>query len=147
MCGCVCVYIYIYIYMRPRRIVQGGCLRQFEGAQGMLCGRRANRRPACAGSSGFWNRRVIPSYALHEKRFLPGYALHEKGLQRQIGDGPLVSSQERRAAVVLRINRSSAARQLLVVFPHRFKWDFLCSCFRGVIQDSCPRCSGNPGGQ
>ena len=33
--------------------------------------------------------------------------MHEKGLQRQIGVGPLVSSQERRAAVVPRINRSS----------------------------------------
>ena len=32
--------------------------------------------------------------------YIPGQALHEKGLQRQIGVGPLVSSQERRAAVV-----------------------------------------------
>ena len=36
---------------------------------------------------------------------IPGHALHEKGLQRQIGDGTLVSSQKRRAAVVPRINR------------------------------------------
>ena len=32
--------------------------------------------------------------------------MHEKGLQGQRGDGPLVSSQERRAAVAPRINRS-----------------------------------------
>ena len=36
---------------------------------------------------------------------IPGHALHEKGLQRQIGVCTLVSSQERRAAVVPRINR------------------------------------------
>ena len=35
----------------------------------------------------------------------PRHALHEKGLQRQ-GGGPLVSSQERRAAVVPQANRS-----------------------------------------
>ena len=33
---------------------------------------------------------------------IPGYTLHEKGLQRQKGDGTLVSSQERRALVVRR---------------------------------------------
>ena len=37
--------------------------------------------------------------------FIPGHALHEQGLQRQIGGGTLVSSQERRALVVLRLNR------------------------------------------
>ena len=40
----------------------------------------------------------------------PGYALHEKGLQRQIGVGTLVSSQEQRALLVLVINRSSTGR-------------------------------------
>ena len=35
----------------------------------------------------------------------PGHALHEKGLQRQIGDGTLVSTQERRALFVPLINR------------------------------------------
>ena len=40
---------------------------------------------------------------------IPGHALHEKGLQRQTGVGPLVSSQERRAAVVPLINRLSTA--------------------------------------
>ena len=39
-------------------------------------------------------------------RFLiPGRALHEKGLQRQIGDGTLVNSQQRRALAVPVINR------------------------------------------
>ena len=35
----------------------------------------------------------------------PGHALHEEGLQRQIGVGTLVSSQERRALLVPLINR------------------------------------------
>ena len=38
---------------------------------------------------------------------VPGHALHEKGLQRQIGVGTQVSSQERRAAVVPQINWTS----------------------------------------
>ena len=41
---------------------------------------------------------------------VPGHALHEKGLQRQIGVGTLVSSQERRALLVPLINRGSTAR-------------------------------------
>ena len=36
---------------------------------------------------------------------IPGHALHEKDLQRRIGTGTLVSSQERRTATFLRINR------------------------------------------
>ena len=43
------------------------------------------------------------------RNHFPGHALHESGLRRQIGVGPLVSSQERRAAVVPRINRLSTA--------------------------------------
>ena len=35
-----------------------------------------------------------------------GHALHEKGLQRQIVDGTLVSSQEERALLVPLINRA-----------------------------------------
>ena len=38
---------------------------------------------------------------------IPGHALHEKGLQRQKNVGPLVSSQEQRALLVPRLNRSS----------------------------------------
>ena len=36
---------------------------------------------------------------------IPGHALHEKGLQRQIGVGPLVGSQEERALLVPLKNR------------------------------------------
>ena len=36
---------------------------------------------------------------------IPGHALHEKGLQRQIGVGTLVNSQQRRALAVPVINR------------------------------------------
>ena len=48
---------------------------------------------------------------IHTSRslYIPGHALHEKGLQRQEGAGPLVGSQERRAAVVPLINRGSNA--------------------------------------
>ena len=74
----------------------------------------------------------------------PGHALHEKGLQRQKGVGTLVSSQERRAAVVPVISRLSTACQPRALFPHRFTLGFLCSCFRGNVQDNCLRC---PGGQ
>ena len=60
-----------------------------------------------------------------------GHDLHEMGLQRQIGVGTLVSSQERRALAVplinrlatagqLRINRLLAAGQRLISFFHRF---------------------------
>ena len=45
---------------------------------------------------------------------IPANVLHEKGLQRQIGVGTLVSSQERRALAVPLINRLSAAGQPLV---------------------------------
>ena len=36
---------------------------------------------------------------------IPGHALHEKGLQRQIGVGTLVSSQEQIGLLVALINR------------------------------------------
>ena len=47
----------------------------------------------------------------HHRSFcvVPGNTLHEKGLQRQKGVGPLVGSQERRALLVLVINRLSTA--------------------------------------
>ena len=44
----------------------------------------------------------VPAFGLHR---IPGHALHEKGLQRRIGVGTLVSSQERGAPAVLLINR------------------------------------------
>ena len=40
----------------------------------------------------------------------PGHALHKKGLQRQIGVGTLVNSQQRRALAVPLINRWSTGR-------------------------------------
>ena len=43
----------------------------------------------CPGNQG--SRRAV------DPCFIPGHALHEKGLQRQIGDGTLVTNQERRA--------------------------------------------------
>ena len=51
---------------------------------------------------------------------VPGHALHEEGLQRQIGVGTLVSSQERRALFVPLINRWSNAGQPLILFLRRF---------------------------
>ena len=45
---------------------------------------------------------------------VPGHALHEKGLQRQKGDGPLVSSQEHRALLVPRLNRLSTGCRSVV---------------------------------
>ena len=50
-------------------------------------------------------------------KMIPGHALHERGLRGQKGIGPLVSSWGHRAAVVLVINRLSAGRQLVIVFP------------------------------
>ena len=55
------------------------------------------------------------------QNFIPGHALHEKSLQKQKSIGPLVRSQEQRALLVPRINRLPTARQLVVVFLHRFK--------------------------
>ena len=45
---------------------------------------------------------------------MQGMSGNEKGLQRHIGVGTLVSSQERRAAIVPRINRLSAADKTVV---------------------------------
>ena len=45
---------------------------------------------------------------------IPGHALHEKGLQRQIGVGSLVSSQERMALFVALINGRSTGGQPVV---------------------------------
>ena len=50
------------------------------------------------------------------ERYVPGHALHEKCLQRQIGVGTLVSSQERRAVVVPRIYRLQTADKPIMNF-------------------------------
>ena len=39
-------------------------------------------------------------------------------------------------------SRGSNARQPVVVFLHRFKWDFACSCFWRGVQATCLRCLG-----
>ena len=73
--------------------------------------------------------------------------MHEKGLQGQIGDGTLDRSQGRRAAVVPRTNRLSTGRQPDVLFPLRFKSDFLCSCFRVLPKSRSGQLSTTPRGQ
>ena len=73
---------------------------------------------------------------------IPGHALHEMGLKKQQGDSPLVSSQERRAAVVPRIHPFSNAGPTRAWFPHRFTLDFACSRFWRDVQDMCVRCHG-----
>ena len=50
-----------------------------------------------------------------------GNASHEKDLQRHKGGGPLVSSQEQRAAIVLGISRSSTGRFVPLVVYIRFR--------------------------
>ena len=99
--------------------------------------------PPCAalprpnrGMSGFWVREVFVCV------YVSGYAVHEKSLQKQNGGGPLVSSQEQRALLVLVINRLSTARQPVVVFLHRFKLDFACPCFWRDVQGTTLRCFG-----
>ena len=109
---------------------------------GILCC-PASPRPAalpCAaptrtarGMSGFWTRQVF----FH--RF-PGHTLHETGFQGPTSVCTLANNQERRAAVVPRINRGytadtprinrlSTGRQPHLLFLHRFSWDFVCPCF------------------
>ena len=73
----------------------------------------------------------------------PGHALHEKGLQRRIGIGPLVSSQERRAAVVPRINCWSTAG---FVLPSVYI-GFCLLVLPKNVQDSCLRCLGGQEGR
>ena len=61
------------------------------------------------------------SAAIHNcLRFVLGHALLEKGLQRQMGDGTLVRSQERRTSVVPWTNQLPTGHQSRVVFRHRF---------------------------
>ena len=55
------------------------------------------------------NGQLLPHF-VQLRKYNPGNALHEKGLHRHNGNGPLVCSQERRAAMVRRINRLSTAR-------------------------------------
>ena len=43
---------------------------------------------------------------------------------------------------IRQINRLSTSCQPVVVFLHRFTWDFACSCFWGDIQKTCLRFLG-----
>ena len=60
-----------------------------------------------------------------------------------MGVGTLVSSQERRTLAVPLIKRLSTADEPVVnrgfCSPVGFKYELDCSCFRGVVQDSCLR--------
>ena len=57
------------------------------------------------GASSHESNRWSPPPLRPSLPYFPGHALHEKGLQRQMGVGTLVSSQEERALLVLVINR------------------------------------------
>ena len=90
--------------------------------------------PPCApsrrarGMFGFWNHQTFT-----------GHALHENGLQRQKCVGPLVSSQEQRALLVPRLNRSSTAGQPRILFPHSVYIGF--RLFVLLERRSCNICS------
>ena len=87
---------------------------EFENERSYL-GRTAQLR---SGTAPALPRAVpAPSLRLWGFQVFPGHALHEKVLHRQKSNGPLVSNQERRAAVVPRLNHSST----VYFFPHRFK--------------------------
>ena len=49
--------------------------------------------------------------------------------------GTQVSNQERRAAVVPQLSRWSTIGQSLVLFLHRFTWDFACSCLQRLAEE------------
>ena len=78
---------------------------------------------------------------LRAERHVPGHALHQKGLQKQIAVGTLVSSQQRRALAVPRLNHWSTAGQPLVKLC--FVPPLVCigfpffSCLRRNVQNSC----------
>ena len=70
-----------------------------------------SRPPLCAPGS---HDQPVPCPGLGSDKLFPGHALHEKGLQRQIGVGTLVNSQQRRALAVPVTNRWSTAGHPLV---------------------------------
>ena len=78
---------------------------------GCFLGEPTRRRPVLPGPAPPRRpatRRPAPTRPWFVRVF-PGHALHQKGLQRHTGDGPLVSSQERRVLAVPRINPLSTA--------------------------------------
>ena len=75
------------------------CAMPGSGATRLASPNRVSSQPPCfAAPRRPWDIRVLELQ-------IPGYASHDKGLQRQIGDSPLVSSQEQRALAVPQVNR------------------------------------------
>ena len=76
----------------------------------------------------------------------PGHALHEKGLQRQIGVGTLVNSQQRRALavpVIPRINRWSNGRFV----PSAVYIEFPLCVLAKRRSEQLLHCAGGPEGR
>ena len=108
--------LFVLLKSRPkscRRFLEGKRVRCFRGEQTR---RRPDpprpappRRPAvcCPDPTCPWYIRVLDST---NQRLFPDM-LHEQKLQRQKGDGPLVSSQEHRALLAPRINCLSTGFQ------------------------------------
>ena len=69
----------------------------------------------------------------------------ENGSQRQIRRRLYIGQQPGTKSA--RGPADNTAGQPLVVFLHRFTWDFGCSCFRGDVQDSRLRWSGSQEGR
>ena len=86
--------------------------------------------PFMQGMSG--NSQTHKALAVH----LPEHALHEKGLQKQIGVGTLVSSQEQRALFVPLINCCQTLVNRCFCSSVVFKYELDCSCFQKDIQES-----------
>ena len=79
-----------------------------------MCRARKARRQTEHGATRKTIQFISGTAAAVRVKPFPGHALHEKGLQRQLGVGTLVRNQERRAAVVPRINRLSTGYQPVV---------------------------------
>ena len=73
--------------------------------------------------------------------------LARKGITKTKSVGTLVSNLERRAAVVLLINRFRFFCQTEIVFPSWCIWALLRSCSPSVVQVICHRCPGKQDGQ
>ena len=75
---------------------------------------------------------------------IPGHALHEKGLQRQIGVGTLVSTQERKALFVPLVNRGfcSSVGSKYELYISFFRRDVLegkrQGCLLAGLTQQCP---------
>jgi hypothetical protein len=67
------------------------------------------------------------------KFFVSRHALHEKGFQNQIAVGTLVNSRQQKALAIQQLNWWSTAGFV----PPLVETGFLCSCLRGVVQNSC----------